>query len=186
CTAFDISSLTQGCRNGFPTPAIGQQFAVRAGGVVSQRVHVNVDYDTEREFSASNNINVFYQGLEDEILRRVDIGNVTFDAPRSRFITAAIPANSFGIQTLSQVGPLEIRTILAQQRGSSLRTRVFTIGDQSTQPVDRETCPGFPRLTCSPCRPISSRRATGSRRSGFIGCAPSRGSPAPTRTSAGS
>jgi hypothetical protein len=139
CTAFDISSLTPGCRNGFPTPAIGQQFAVRAGGIVSQRVHVNVDYDTEREFSASNNINVFYQGLEDEILRRVDIGNVTFDAPRSRFITAAIPANSFGIQTLSQVGPLEIRTILAQQRGSSLRTRVFTIGDQSTQPVDRES-----------------------------------------------
>src|SRR5205823_4775142 len=97
CTAFDISALTPGCRSTFPTPAIGQQFAVRAGGVVSQRVHVNVDYDTEREFNANNNISVFYQGLEDEILRRVDIGNVTFEAPRSRFITASIPANSFGL-----------------------------------------------------------------------------------------
>ncbi|MBI4503196.1 MAG: cell surface protein SprA [Gemmatimonadetes bacterium] len=138
CTAFDISSLTPGCRSTFPTPAIGQQFSVRAGGIVSQRVHVNVDYDTEREFNANNNINVFYQGLEDEILRRVDIGNVTFEAPRSRFITASIPANSFGIQALGQVGPLEFRTIFAQQRGSSLRTRVFTMGDQATQPIDRE------------------------------------------------
>ncbi len=139
CTAFDITALTPGCRNGFPTPAIGQQFAVRAGGVVSQRLHVNVDYDTEREFSASNNINVYYQGLEDEILRRVDIGNVTFEAPRSRFITSAIPANSFGIQALGQLGPLDFRTIFAQQRGSSVRSRVFTVGDQTTQPVDRES-----------------------------------------------
>ena len=139
CTSFDISSFTPGCRNGFPTPAIGQQFAIRAGGIISQRVHVNVDYDTEREFSASNNINVYYQGLEDEILRRVDVGNVTFDAPRSRFITAAIPGNSFGIQALGQLGPLEFRTIFAQQRGSSLRSRVFSIGEQATQPVDRET-----------------------------------------------
>ncbi|MBI4420485.1 MAG: cell surface protein SprA [Gemmatimonadetes bacterium] len=138
CTAFDITSLTPGCRGGFPTPSIAQQFAVRAGGIVSQRVHVNVDYDSEREFSANNNINVYYQGLEDEILRRVDVGNVTFQVPSSRFITSAIPANSFGIQTQGQLGPLEFRSILAQQRGSALRSRVFAIGDQTTQPVDRE------------------------------------------------
>lgn len=139
CTAFDISVISPGCRSGFPTPAVAQQFAVRAGGIVSQRVHVNVDFDSEREFSANNNINVYYQGLEDEILRRVDIGNVTFQAPGSRFITSSVPANSFGVQALGQLGPLEFRGIIAQQRGSALRSRVFTIGgDQATQPVSRE------------------------------------------------
>ena len=38
------------------------------GGALGDRVHVNVDYDTQREFTANNNINVYYQGLEDEIL----------------------------------------------------------------------------------------------------------------------
>jgi hypothetical protein len=139
CTAFDISSLTPGCQTAFPAPAIGQQFSLRAGGVVSQRVHLNVDYDTEREFTASNNINVFYQGMPGEVLQRVDIGNVTFDVPRSRFISAAVPGNSFGIQALAQAGPLEFRGVFAQQRGSSIRSRVFDIGDVATQPVDRES-----------------------------------------------
>ena len=45
---------------------------ILVGGTVSQRVHVNVDYDQTREFDAANNINVYYQGFEDEILQRLD------------------------------------------------------------------------------------------------------------------
>ncbi|MGD2135301.1 MAG: hypothetical protein PVF27_04030, partial [Gemmatimonadales bacterium] len=95
CTVGDIGNPASGCQGGFPTPSFSEDFRVRAGGIVSQRVHVNVDFDSEREFSANNTINVFYQGLEDEILRRVDVGNIDFRAPPSRFITAAVPANSF-------------------------------------------------------------------------------------------
>ncbi len=136
CTAADVNDPALGCQGGFPTPSFDQQFLVRAGGIVGDRVHVNVDFDTEREFSTNNNINVFYQGLEDEILRRIEVGNVTFRTPASRFITAGVPANSFGIQAEAQAGPLEFRTILAQQKGSAVRTREFTIGDQTTQPVE--------------------------------------------------
>jgi hypothetical protein len=138
CTAAEINDPTLGCQGGFPTPSFDEEFRVRAGGIVSDRVHVNVDFDSEREFSANNNINVFYQGLEDEILRRVEVGNVTFRAPNSRFITAAVPGNSFGVQAEAQVGPLEFRTILAQQKGSAIRARDFTVGDATTQPVDIE------------------------------------------------
>ena len=98
-----------------------------------------MDFDTEREFSANNNISVFYQGLEDEILRRVDIGTVSFEAPASRFITSGIPANSFGVQAEAQLGPLNFRSIFAQQKGSAVRTRRFTVGDAATQPVDFDT-----------------------------------------------
>ncbi len=138
CTAFDLSDPLSSCRGRFPTPEFDQQIALRAGGVLSQRLHVNVDFDSEREFNANNNVNVFYQGLEDEILQRVELGNVTFRAPSSRFITSAIPANSFGVQVEAQVGAVELGTIVAQQKGSSLRSRVFTVGDQTTQSIDRE------------------------------------------------
>ena len=138
CTPADLANPVSGCEAGFPTPALDAQFNVRAGGIVGDRVHINVDYDSEREFSANNNLNVYYQGLEDEILRRLEVGNVAFNAPASRFITAAIPANSFGVQAEGQLGAFEIRGIMAQQKGSQLRTRVYTVGETTTQPVDRE------------------------------------------------
>jgi hypothetical protein len=138
CTPADLANPVSGCEAGFPTPALDAQFHVQAGGIVGDRVHLNVDYDSEREFSANNNINVYYQGLEDEILRRVEVGDVSFNAPASRFITAAIPANSFGVQAEGQLGAFEIRGILAQQKGSQLRSKVYTVGETTTQPVDRE------------------------------------------------
>src|SRR6185437_8747476 len=74
------------------------------------------------EFDANNNIHVWYEGLEDEFLRRVEAGNVTFQAPASRFITAAIPANNFG----------------AQEKGNVVKDRFYSVGDVTSQPLDRE------------------------------------------------
>ena len=34
---------------------------------------------------------------QDEIVRRIEVGTVTFQPPPSRFITAAVPANNFGV-----------------------------------------------------------------------------------------
>jgi hypothetical protein len=138
CTAAEANTVGSGCRQGFTPPKIEPQFNVRTGGVVGERVHVNVDYDSEREFDASNNIQVYYQGLEDEILRRVQVGNVTFNAPNSRFITGGIPSNNFGFQMEGQVGAVDWSAIFAQQKGNVVRGRTFTIGDQTLQPVDRE------------------------------------------------
>ncbi|MGD8726612.1 MAG: cell surface protein SprA, partial [Gemmatimonadales bacterium] len=138
CTAEDVNNPALGCQTGFPAPSFGAQFGVRAGGIVSDRVHVAVDFDSEREFSANNNINVFYQGLEDEILRRIEVGNVTFRSSATRFVSAAIPGNSFGVQAEAQLGALEFRTIVAQQKGSAIRTRQFTVGEETTQPVGLE------------------------------------------------
>ncbi len=139
CTAQDISNPALGCQGGFPTPTLDPRFDLRAGGVIAERLHVNVDFDPDREFSANNTINFWFQGFEDEIIRRVEVGNLDFRLPSSRFITSAIPANSFGVQADAQIGPVELRAILAQQKGTSVRSRVFTIGDQTTQTVERET-----------------------------------------------
>ncbi len=138
CTAVDVSNPASGCQGGFPTPSFDQQIRVLARGVVGDRFHVNVDFDTEREFSVNNNINVWYQGLEDEILRRVEVGNVTFAPPASRFITAGIPSNSFGVLADAQLGALEFSGIYAQQTGSAVRTRTFRVGETTTQPVNLE------------------------------------------------
>src|SRR6266566_4982391 len=138
CTSQERQFSLSGCSGGFPTISPNPQYAIRTAGVVGQRLHVDVDFDSQREFDANNNLHVWYEGLQDEFLRRVEAGNVTFQAPASRFITAAIPANNFGVQAIAQVGPLELRGILAQQKGNVVKDRFYSVGDVTSQPLDRE------------------------------------------------
>ncbi len=138
CSSQDRQLALSGCSAGFPTISPDPQYSIRTAGVVGRRLHINVDFDSQREFDANNNLQVWYEGLEDEVLRRVEAGNVTFQAPPSRFISAAIPANNFGVQAIAQVGPVEFRGIFAQQKGNVVKDRFYTVGETTSQPIDRE------------------------------------------------
>src|SRR2546422_3010818 len=137
CTAFEQQQALSGCQARFPTISPVPQYAVRTAGIVGKRLHVNVDFDSQREFDANNNLQVWYEGLEDEILRRGEAGNVTFQAPPSRFISAAIPANNFGVQAIAQLGALEFRGIYAQQKGNVVRDRVYSVGETTDRKSTR-------------------------------------------------
>ncbi|MEX0980271.1 MAG: hypothetical protein WDZ89_04200 [Gemmatimonadota bacterium] len=102
------------------------QFGVEVGGTVSDRIHLNVDYDQAREFSGANNINIYYQGFEGEFLQRLEVGDVTFALPESRFLTQGIPAGNFGFRATAQAGPVDFQTVWAQQSGD-LSTRSFQL-----------------------------------------------------------
>ena len=138
CSAADRQVALSGCQSGFPTITPNPLYSVRTSGVVAQRLHIDVDFDSQREFDANNNIRLWYEGLEDEILRRVEAGNVTFQMPSSRFISAAIPANNFGVQAVAQVGPVEFRGIFAQQKGNMVADRLYRVGQTTSQPIDRD------------------------------------------------
>ena len=138
CSAAQLQNPNSGCRRGFNPPRLDNQVNVRSGGIIGQRVHLAVDFDTERDFSANNNVQVYYQGLEDEIIRRIEVGTVTFQPPPSRFITAAIPANNFGINARFEVGPMQFQALAATQEGSQVAERVYTVGQTTSQPQDRQ------------------------------------------------
>ncbi|MCH7933457.1 MAG: hypothetical protein IIC36_05625 [Gemmatimonadetes bacterium] len=93
------------------------QFAVRAAGSITERITLDVDFDQAREFSAANNLNIFYRGDDDAVLRTVELGDVTFALPRSRFLTQGVPAGNFGVLVTGQAGPLDFRSVWAQQTG---------------------------------------------------------------------
>ncbi len=106
------------------------QFGVRLSGSVFDRVNVDVDFDQTREFSAANNINIFYQGQSDEALQRLEVGDVTFQLPDSRFLTQGVPAGNFGFRALARAGKLDIQAVWAQQRGDLSATE-FRLGEQA-------------------------------------------------------
>ena len=138
CTQAELNDPNAGCSGRIRLPKLENQISVRSGGTIGQRVHVFVDYDADRDFNANNNIQVYYEGLSDEIVRRVEVGSVTFRPPPSRFLTAAVPSSNFGINGLFEVGPMQFQTLFATQKGSAVAQRVFTVGGGgSSQPQDR-------------------------------------------------
>ncbi|MBA3404405.1 MAG: cell surface protein SprA, partial [Gemmatimonadaceae bacterium] len=136
CAVGGFIDPTFNCGRGF-LPILDFQFNARSGGVIADRIHVDVDYDTQREFDASNNISINYAGKPNEILQRVEIGNVTFQPPASRFITAGIPSGNYGLQAVAAVGSARLKAIVAQQKGNIVSDRVFTVGNNTLSAVDR-------------------------------------------------
>ena len=115
------------------------QFAVRAAGAISDRITLDVDFDQAREFSAANNLSIFYQGGEDAVLKTVELGDVTFALPQSRFLTQGVPAGNFGFLMTGQAGPLDFRSVWAQQTGD-VSSREFRLsggpGQESFVQID--------------------------------------------------
>jgi hypothetical protein len=138
CSPALILDPNSACRAKFKPPSLDNELQIRSTGLLGQRVHVNVDYDAQRDFSGNNNVQVYYEGLEDEIVRRVEVGTVTFQPPSSRFITSAVPATNFGINATFEVGPIQLQTLAATQKGSVVAERTYTIGSTTSQAQDRQ------------------------------------------------
>ncbi len=137
CSSIFFFDPVANCRSAFE-PLVDFQFAAKSGGIVAERVHVNLDYDTQREFDASNNISIYYEGKGSEFVQRLEVGNVTFQPPSSRYITAGIASGNYGIQAVTKLGSMRLKAILAQQKGNVVRDRVFTVGDRTLQAIDRK------------------------------------------------
>ena len=125
------------CRAPF-TPGIDAQFSLKTTGGLSDRARLDVDYDSQREFDGSNAILLAWQGRPNAVLRRLEVGNVTFTPPPSRFLTSGIPSGNFGIQTEARFGPVSVTAIAAQQKGNVTRDQVFNVGAGTVRTEQRE------------------------------------------------
>ena len=137
CTQARLVNTTFTCRASFQ-PTLDFQFGLRTSGSVIDRLRLNVDYDSQREFDGSNNISIVYQGKASERLQRVEVGTVSFLLPPSRFLTAAIPSGNYGVQATAQFGSMQLAAIAAQQKGIVVRDQVFSIGRRVSQTIEQE------------------------------------------------
>jgi hypothetical protein len=137
CTQARLINTTFTCRASFQ-PTLDFQFGLRTSGSVIDRLRLDVDYDSQREFDGSNNIAIVYEGKASERLRRVEVGTVSFLLPPSRFLTAAIPSGNYGVQATAQFGSMQLSAIAAQQKGIVVRDQLFTIGRRVSQTIEQE------------------------------------------------
>jgi len=69
--SFDPCTINVGQKcNAGAVPTVAPEFQLRAlaRGTISERFHINVDFDQTREFNATNDLNVYYEGKPGEIL----------------------------------------------------------------------------------------------------------------------
>jgi hypothetical protein len=137
CGSIQLFASGFRCQGAFQ-PAFDFQFNLQTKGTVADRIHVDVDYDTQREFDASNKISIRYEGKANELLQKIEVGNVSFAPPTSRFITSGIPSGNYGIQAAAQYGPMKISAIAAQQKGNVVQDVEFIVGDRTVQQQNRD------------------------------------------------
>lgn len=93
-----------------------QKIQMNIRGNIGEKLKMGINYNTEATFDFENQINLEYSGKEDEIIKKIEAGNVSMPLPGT-LITGS--QSLFGIKTEMQFGKLTVTTILSQQKGQT-------------------------------------------------------------------
>ena len=99
-----------------PTFDFDEKIQLNVVGQIGTKMNMRVNYNTEASFDYENKMNLEYTGEEDEILRKIEAGNVSLPLNGS-LITGA--SNLFGVKGEMQFGKLSVTTIFSQHKGES-------------------------------------------------------------------
>ena len=88
-------------------------------GSVGTKLDMVVDFNSSRELDSKQFITATYTGAEDEILKKVEIGDIRVTLPPSRFLAGGLPRGTFGAQAQAQLGPVDLRILGSRKEGQS-------------------------------------------------------------------
>jgi len=83
-------------------------------GKIGDKVSMKVKYDTESQFDFENQMKLEYTGDEDEIIKKIQAGNVTFPIDNSLIKGSQ---SLMGFRADLQFGKLKVSSVLSKQRG---------------------------------------------------------------------
>jgi hypothetical protein len=95
-------------------PDFSQEVQVNVKGEIGDKLKIDADWNTQRQFEYENQLKVRYTGYEDDIVQSVEAGNVSL-ATNSSFISSSQAL--FGIKAGFQFGPLKLTTVASQKKG---------------------------------------------------------------------
>ena len=91
-----------------------QQISMNVIGKIGEKLSITADFDNNNSFDFQNRLKVEYTGFAEDILQKVEIGNVSLPVSNS-LITGA--QNLFGVKTQLRFGKLDITAVASTQRG---------------------------------------------------------------------
>lgn len=93
-----------------------QRISLSLLGKVGTRLQVTANYDTESTFDFQNLVKLEYTPTEDDIVRKIEVGNVNMPL-NSSLITGA--QSLFGVKTELQFGKTTVTAIFSEQQSQS-------------------------------------------------------------------
>ena len=109
-----------------------EKINLNLNGKVGDKVNMNLNYNTDATFDFdTKNLKLKYDGKEDEIIKLVEAGNVTFPSNNSLVKGAS---TLFGIRTDMQFGKLKLQTVLSQKKSTT--KSVSSKGGTQTMPYE--------------------------------------------------
>lgn len=102
-------------------PTLKQDLRLGVTGTIGDKMRIDINWDTAREFDYENQLKLEYTGYEDEIIKRIIAGNVTLDN-RSSLISGA--RNQFGIRTDMQIGGVNLSIVASQQKSNGAQKTI--------------------------------------------------------------
>jgi len=93
-----------------------QDIQLGVNGKVGNKMNVGINYNTQAMFDYENRKKIDYNGEEDEIIQKIEAGDITFPLNNT-----LIPGSStlFGFRTDLQFGRLSITNVLSYQKGET-------------------------------------------------------------------
>ena len=99
-----------------PTFDFKEKIQMNVTGAIGDKMKLGINYNTDAMFEFENRTKLQYAGKEDEILKKVEAGDVTLPLAGT-LITGSY--SLFGLKTEMQFGRMTITTVLSQQKGQS-------------------------------------------------------------------
>ena len=94
-----------------------EKINLSVNGKVGDKVNMNLNYNTDATFDFdAQNLKLKYEGKEDEIIKLVEGGNISFPSNNSLVKGAS---SLFGVRTDMQFGKLKLQTVLSQKKSST-------------------------------------------------------------------
>src|SRR5690606_3956231 len=90
-----------------------QRIQMNLTGQIGDRMKLTANYNTESQFDFENQIRLDYTGKDDDIIKRIELGNVSM--PLNTTLINGTQA-LFGLKTQLQFGKLNVTGIFSQQR----------------------------------------------------------------------
>ena len=98
-------------------------------GKIGEKLKLTTNYNTESTFDFENQMKLEYTGFEDEIIKKIEVGNVSLPL-NGTLITGS--QSLFGVKTQLQFGRTTITSVLSQQKSKTSEVEVSG-GAQTTE-----------------------------------------------------
>ena len=109
-----------------------EKININVTGKVGDKVNMSLNYNTDATFDFdTKNLKLRYEGKEDEIIKLVEAGNITFPSNNSLIQGAS---SLFGVRTDLQFGKLKLQAVLSQKNSTS--KSVSSKGGTQTTPFE--------------------------------------------------